>query len=527
MRETDLVITGGSVVDGTGAPARDADVAVSGGRITEVAPRGSVTGRTVLDATGLVITPGFIDLHSHADFSIQDYPPADSSVYQGVTTLLTGNCGFSPFPVADAAALRRSAAFLADTLEVTWTDFAGYAEAVATDPPAINIAAQVGHHALRMATVGSGERPADPGELAAMRDLLARAAAQGVSGFSTGLIYAPGCFAPESEVAALAATAAEHGLLYSTHMRNEAAELIPAVAEAIDAARTSGVRLEISHLKAMGLANHGAVHDALRMVAEARRDGVDVAVDVYPYTASSTTLTSRLPGWAMDGGPARLLDRLADTAERGRIAAQLRDRFGQDVDPEGVIIADLPDGPFTAHIGRSIADIGRELGIDPADAALGVLAAHHAAVSIVNHAMSPGDVDAVLAHPLTSVASDGWTLRPSGPGRPHPRSFGTFARVLGHYVRERGLLALPEAVRKMTSLPASRLGLGDRGRVHTGLTADLAVFDPDTVGDVSTFDDPWRLATGVRHVLVDGVPVLHDGVSTGRRPGRVLHRTER
>lgn len=523
----DLIISGGEVVDGTGAPPRAADVAVRDGRIAALAAPGTLQpgpAAEVLDASGLVVAPGFIDLHSHADFTVQDHPAADTAVHQGVTTLLGGNCGFSPFPVVDAAALSGSAGFLASGMEFRWTDLDGYAAAVEADPPAINLATQVGHQALRMAAIGADERAATGDELARMRALLTEAAEQGAFGFSTGLIYAPGSYASPDEVAALAATAAEHGMLYSTHMRDETGGLLAAVAEALDAARRSGARLEISHLKAMGPANHGAVDAALAAIEAARADGVDVTADVYPYTASSTTLTSRLPGWAMDGGTARLLERLMERSTRNRIAAELRARFGRDIDPAGIVVADLPEGPYSAFVGRGLTDLAAELGADPADAAMELLAAHRATVSIVNHAMAPADVATVLSHPLVSVASDGWTLRPEGPGRPHPRSFGTFARVLGRYVREDGLLALPEAVRKMTALPAARLGLADRGEVRAGLVADLAVFDPDTVIDNSGFADPWRLATGVRHVLVRGVPVLRDAAATGARPGRVLRR---
>jgi N-acyl-D-amino-acid deacylase len=518
MPELDLVITGGNLLDGTGAPALPADVGVRGDRIAAVAPHGTLPGAEILDATGHVVTPGFIDLHSHADFSIQGHPGADTCLYQGVTTLVGGNCGFSPFPAADPENLRRSAAFMADQLSWDWTGFDGYATAVERSKPAVNLVAQVGLNALRMAAVGGDERPATPEERTAMRVLLERAADEGVAGFSTGLIYAPGSYAPPREVTELARAAARLGLLYSTHMRNEADRLIDAVTEALTTARESGARLEISHLKAMGRANHGRVHEALRLIDEARAQGVDVTADVYPYTASSTTLTSRLPGWAMDGGVERLLDRLADAAVRRRIAAEAR------IDADVIVLAELPQGPYSAWIGRSLAELGGELGLGGAETALEVIAAHHGSVGIVNHAMSEDDVRAVLSHPHVSVASDGSTLRPAGEGRPHPRSFGTFARVLGRYVREWGVLTLADAVRKMTSLPASRAGLADRGEVREGLAADLAVLDPDTVVDTSTFDDPWKPAAGVRHVVVNGTAVLRDSVLTGNRPGRVLRR---
>jgi N-acyl-D-amino-acid deacylase len=520
----DLVITGGTLVDGTGAAPVRADVAVDDGRVQAVGAPGTLAGRTTLAADGHVVCPGFIDLHSHADFSVAGHPGADTAVAQGVTTLLTGNCGWSPFPVTDLARLQAASAFLDPELDWSWTDLAGYADAVDATRPAVNLALQVGHSALRLAVLGGAERAPDAGELDQMAALLALAAEQGAYGFSTGLIYAPGAFARADEVTALARVAARHGLLYSTHIRDEAYQVLAAVTEAIEAARASGARLEISHLKAMGRENHGSVAEALQLVDAARAGGVDVACDVYPYTASSTTLSSRLPTWALDGGVDALLDRLADAAVREKIAAELRQRMGRDVDPEGVVIADLPPGPFSPARGTSIAALGRELGVDPAEAALQLLAGHRGAVAVVNHAMAEDDVLAVLRHPAASVASDGWVLRPHGAGRPHPRSFGTFARVLGRYVRDQAALPLAEAVRKMTSLPASRLGMTDRGVLRAGAVADVAVFHPRRVVDRRSFADPWQLATGVEHVLVAGEPVLRDGRPTGARPGRVLRR---
>ncbi len=253
---------------------------------------------------------------------------------------------------------------------------------------------------------------------------------------------------------------------------------------------------------------------------------MDVTADVYPYTASSTDLSSRLARWAVDGGREALLVRLADPVQRTRIADELRARFGRDIDPDGVVIADLSAGEFDTCIGMSISQIGAERGTDAAEAALDVLAAHQGSVAIVNHAMDENDVRTVLAHPWVAVASDGWVLTPTGAGRPHPRSFGTFPRVLGRYVREQGTLRLEEAIRKMTSLPASRIGLDDRGVLAVGAAADVVVFDPSTVDDASTFDDPWQLARGVRTVLVNGTPAVLDGKVTGARAGRLVSRSK-
>ncbi|MFB4279851.1 amidohydrolase family protein [Nonomuraea sp. MTCD27] len=508
----DVLIVGGTLIDGTGAPPRRADLAVKDGRVAAIASDLGVSGGPVadlvIDASGLAVAPGFVDLHSHADFSVLDALDAEGCLRQGVTTLVTGNCGLSPFP-AEHGPLR---------------DLDRFAAAVDAARPAVNLAPLVGHGALRAAVMGQERRPAEPAELDRMRELLAEAAGQGAFGLSTGLIYAPGSFAGTGEVVALAAEAARHGLLYATHMRDEGDRLVEAVEEALGTARASGVRLQISHLKAMGPANHGKVAEALAMIDAAVAEGADVACDVYPYTASSTTLTSRLPGWALEGGTPALLERLADPEARERMLAELRPAVGRTFLPEGVVIASLPPGPYADRAGDSIADLARDGGVEPAVVVLDVLAAHQAQVMIVNHAMAERDVDAVLRHPSSAVASDGWVLRAPGDGHPHPRNFGTFARALGHYARERAVVPQAEAIRKMTSLPASRAGLTDRGTVAAGQIADLAVFDPAAVADLATYADPWRYAEGMRHVLVSGVPALQDGRLTGARPGRTLRR---
>ncbi len=515
MAEYELVINGGALIDGTGAPRRRLNIGLAGGRIAVISAE-ILVGQREIDATDQIVTPGFIDLHSHADFTVTHSPAAITQIYQGVTTLVTGNCGFSPFPSSP----RQPTLFTrADGSCPNAADFSAAAE---NARPAVNLGLQLGHGAVRAAVLGADDRRPTTAELSAMGRIVSTAAAQGVLGFSTGLIYSPGVFAAPDELEYLVRTANSAGLLYSTHMRNESSRLLEAVAEAIETAERACARLEISHLKAMGPANHGRVGDALALLDAARARGVDVAADVYPYTASSTALTARLPAWALDGGTEALLHRLSDKEKRARIADELRNRFGRDIDPEGVVIADLGPGRYQHCVGKSIAEIGRSDDADPAETVLRVLENHAATASIINHAMSEQDVDTVLAHPYVSVASDGATLDLSGNGRPHPRSFGTFARVLGRHVRERGLLTLEEAVRKMTSLPASRIRVADRGVLREGAAADIAVFDPATVTDNSTFDNPWRLAGGFSTVLVNGVPTLLNGQSTGNAAGRIL-----
>ncbi|NDL57344.1 N-acyl-D-amino-acid deacylase family protein [Phytoactinopolyspora mesophila] len=523
MSEFDVVIRGGEVLDGTGADPVRADVGISGGTVQQVSDS-RLRGRTEVDAAGQVVAPGFIDLHSHADFSVQGWPAAHSQLHQGVTTLLTGNCGFSPFPVGDLDEMKAATAFFEPELTWEWFDHDAFAKAVDAARPAINIAMQTGHHALRMAVMGGAERIASDDDLHRMAELLAASARSGAQGFSTGLIYAPGTYSDEREVRHLVGAAARAGVLYSTHIRNESERLHEAISEAISAAEAGGARLQISHLKAAGPAYHGTVVGALELIDAAAGRGVDVAADVYPYAASSTTLTTRLPTWSMDGGPTALLSRLADPVVRSRIADELRAQSGKSLDPSKVVLADLGAGRFADAVGSSLADVARREGVDPAEATLLILEEHAAAVAVVMHGMSEADVETVLRHPRVAVASDGWVLRPEGTGKPHPRSFGTFPRVLARYVRERAVLTLPEAVRKMTSLPASRLGWSDRGVLRPGAVADVVIFDADTVADHSTFAEPWQLATGVDTVLVAGEFAGRGGEPTGTRAGRVLGR---
>ncbi|GAA4824014.1 N-acyl-D-amino-acid deacylase family protein [Tomitella cavernea] len=518
----DTVIRGGTLIDGTGAPGRSDDVAVAGDTIAAVGPRltgdARAAGARIVDADAAIVAPGFIDLHTHADFTLLGRPSAETQLAQGVTTVITGNCGQAPFPLTAAA-------------DAPWTDARGFGDTITAARPAVNVGLQAAHNAIRATVMGQDDRPATPAELDRMCATVAETAgAPGVVGFSTGLIYMPGLFAQQPEIEALAAAAAAAGLLYSTHMRNESADLLASVDEAINTAENAGARLEISHLKAMGPANHGLVRGALERIDVARARGVDVAADVYPYTASSTDLSSRLPGWAVDGGRETLLQRLADPALRARIADGLRSRFGRDVDPGGVIVAAMPDGDDARYVGRSLTAIGEDRGTDPAEAAITLLVAGGGGVNIVNHAMSADDVRTVLAHPQVSVASDGWVLAPAGDGVPHPRSFGTFARVLGRYTAggaepEPGArLDLPEAVRKMTSLPATRIRASDRGVVAPGNKADLVVFDPASVLDLSTYASPWALARGVSDVFVGGVHALAGGTVTGARGGVLIER---
>jgi N-acyl-D-amino-acid deacylase len=530
----ELLIRGGQIVDGTGAGAVTGDVAVGGGVIREVGRLQRPAARRVVDADGAVVAPGFIDLHTHSDFTLPRFPRAPAMTRQGVTTQVLGNCGFSPYPTAAATAglLRAASAFLDAGLDWDWSDLDGYARRLAALPLACNLALLVGHGSVRVAVMGFDDRAPTPAELDAMRELVRVAMRQGAFGLSSGLIYAPGSFAQTAELAELARVAAVQGGFYASHIRDEAAGLLDAMGEAIEIGRRSGAGVQLSHHKAMGSANWGRVRDSLALLERAH-SGQDVLADQYPYTAASTTLLSLLPGWAVAGGVPAIRERLADPTVRLRLVEDLARRERgeleageRQLEPASVVIADVPDGAMERHRGSSLVEAARAEGIGAGELVLRLLDEAPAGVPIVWHGMDEADVRAVLAHPLVAVASDGWTLDPALGGVPHPRSYGTFVRVLGRYVRE-GVLSLEAAVRKMTGLPARRLGMADRGTVAAGMAADLVVFDPDRVVDRATYQQPHAFCDGVSHVVVNGHLVIDGGDDTGAPAGRVLSHTPR
>ncbi len=525
----DLVVRGGTVVDGTGGEAFAADVGVVGDTIASVGEIAAGQGRRVVDAAGLHVAPGFIDIHTHSDPDVLAYPTADSRVRQGVTTELAGNCGSSAAPLAGLGVAERREEWKADGLDADWTDVASYLSRVEKAGTSVNHALLVGHGTLRANAIGDVDRPLSTEEMRAVARALEEALDQGVFGLSTGLEYVPGRYTPPSEIVSLARLVARRGALYASHLRNEERHLLEAVAEAIEVGRSSGARVEIAHLKAAGEANWPKQKAALDLLESARRDGVAVLADAYPYTAYSTGLTNLMEGWAREGGPAAILGRLREPEARARIRreveAQVKDEPGGW---DRVVVSRVrTDKNRAAAVGKSMVEIGGAWGIDPVDAYLRLLEDEETGVSFVGHAMSPENVERVLRHPLVMIGSDGSSMAPVGKAaesRPHPRSYGTFARVLGLYARERGALDLPTAVRKMTSLPADQLGLPDRGRIARGKKADLVVFDAAKVRDTATFDDPHRFPEGIPLVLVNGVAVVERGAHTGARPGRVLRR---
>jgi N-acyl-D-aspartate/D-glutamate deacylase len=517
----DLLIRGATVVDGTGAPRSGADVGVAGGRITAIGaiPAGAPAAR-VIEGAGRVLAPGFIDIHTHSDLYLVADGLGESKLLQGVTTEVTGNCSFAPFPIAPerldlhADHLARATARAA----LTWTDLAGYAGALRDAGLGINVAPLAGHGTLRVAALGVEQRPAAAGELARMERDLTVALEQGAWGMSTGLTHVPSAYGPFEEVAALAAVLARHGALYATHCRDTTG-----IAESIDLGLVSGVRVEHSHMAINDPARWGSADAELRQLEEARVAGVDIVCDVYPYAASSSSLTQHLPPWVQAGGTAAMRARLADQAVRDRALADMSHGwFGIPFLWDRFMVSDTPDGYGVA---RTIEELAAEAGADPYDFTLGLCERYGNDVHVVIFYRVERDVEAFLAHPLAVVGSDGNAVPLHQPKtRAHPRSFGTFPRVLGRYVRERGTLSLEAAVAKMSGEPARRLGLPGRGTITVGAAADLVLFDPLAVGDTAGFGVAPTPPVGIDFVIVNGTVMVEGGTVSRERPGRVLLR---
>jgi N-acyl-D-amino-acid deacylase len=526
-----LLLRGGTVVDGSGAPARAADVAVEGERIAAVAPRLEGAAERVIDATGRTVTPGFIDMHSHSDLFYFACPSAESKIRQGVTTEVVGMCSFSQAPLRpdQREIVRGWAGGIGASLDLPWETFAQYLDALRAIRPSVNVAHFVGHGALRIAAMGFEARPAGPDDLKGMQRLLGEALDAGAFGFSSGLVYAPSAYSDTAELIALAKSMAARGGYYFSHIRGESSMLLDSITEAIRVGEEGGVGVQISHVKASGKENWPKIDAALRMFETARARGVDVAGDVYPYNAGSTKLDNMMPAWAHEGGIARLLERLADRATRRRIVEECLidgERWGT-VSQGGIGF----DQVFIATCrrreleGLTLAQIARQAGQPPAEVLMNLLLEERCTVGMVSFSQSIDNVAKVLAHPALMIGSDSIPLyegEGDRPGKPHPRTYGTFPRVLGEYARERRLFSLETAVHKMTGMAAARIGLRERGLVQPGYFADLAVIDPATVKDESTYPEPHRYPTGVPYVIVNGAPVVDGGRMGAARPGRIL-----
>jgi N-acyl-D-amino-acid deacylase len=522
----DVVLKGGTIVDGTGAQPFPADVGISGDRIAAVGEIAASQARRIADVSGLHVCPGFVDIHTHSDHSILAYPTADSRVRQGITTELTGNCGSSAAPLPP----RREGKVETNEHGVRkdWTDVASYFVRLERTRVSANQALLVGHGTLRANAIGRVNRPLRADEMRSVVRALEAGLEQGAFGLSTGLEYVPGTYAAADEIVELARVAARRGALYSSHIRDEESRVVEAVREAVDVGRRADVRVQVSHLKTGGQGNWPKQPLTLELIETARRDGIAVLADAYPYTAFSTSLDTLVPAWAREGGAPRLLERLADAEDRRRLRAEMVATVLSDIGSwTRIVVSRVSSAKNRWTVGKDMAAVAGEWRMEPADALLRLVAEEEASVSYVGHAMSEENVERVLASSLVMVGSDGYSVAPAGraaAARPHPRSYGTYPRVLAHYCRERRVFDLPTAIRKMTSLPADQIGLPDRGRIARGSAADVVVFDAARVVDVATFDDPQRYPSGIPWVLVNGAVVVEAGAHTGARPGRILRR---
>jgi len=521
----DILIENGHVMDGAGNPWFRANVGLVGDHIEAIGRLGDADAERRIDARGLIVAPGFIDIHTHSDYTVLVDPRVESKVRQGVTTEVVGNCGSSAAPMnSEVKAYREKymRSQLGEDFEFNWATMEDYLDLVDRDGASFNVVALVGQGTVRQNVMGHEDRPPTDTELADMRRLVAEAMEDGAWGMSTGLIYTPSCFAETDEIVELAKVVAEYDGIYFSHIRGEGETLLEAVKEAIEIGERAGVPVEIAHFKASGKKHWGKTKESLRLVGEGRRRGVDVTFDQYPYIASSTGLAALLPHWAQEGGAERLLERLADPEMRRKIA---EGPATVTRDWDAVMVAFARNHPN--YEGKSITEIAELEGKEPMDAVFDLLLAEDAQVNIVSFGMSEEDVKRVMSSPYMMVGSDGRAVAPRGilgRGKPHPRYYGTFPRVLGHYVREKGVLRLEEAVRKMTSLPAQRIGLRDRGLLKEGFKADITIFDPGRVKDEATFTDPHRFASGIPYVIVNGTIVVDNSEHTGVLPGKALRK---
>jgi N-acyl-D-amino-acid deacylase len=502
--EQDIVIRNGTLYDGTGATGRTGDLAITGGKITALG-RVRDRGKVEIDARGMAVAPGFIDIHSHGDGNLESDPRAESLIRQGLTTIVVGADGGSD----------------ADGSEEE--PFTSYFARVDGWKPAVNVAAMVGLGSVHGKVVGDIDRPATPEEIAKMTAMVERALAQGACGASSGLEYTPGGFASREELIALCRPLARRRLPYATHMRNEDDRLLEAIDEAVAVATGAGCPLQVSHLKTQGMRNWHKLDDAFGKLTAARSAGIDAAFDRYPYIAYSTGLTNLFPLWSRDGGIDSFFARLDSTETGAKMRAEAVAKVESLGGWDNVLVTSVRAEEDRGAEGKRLGTYSGSISADPYETTVGLLRRSRGGVGMAGFGMSEENLDKIFAHPLSMVCSDGGSFATEGPtrrGSPHPRGIGSFPRVLGRYVRERKALTLESAVHKMTGFPAMRVGLGDRGRLARGMAADVTIFDPATILDKATFEDPFQYPVGISAVIVNGAFALRDGQRDAAHAGR-------
>jgi len=522
----DLLIKNGTVIDGLSDTTLKADVGIVGDRIQAIGDLGAAQARTVIDAAGKAVSPGFIDIHAHTDaFEALLNPKAESKIRQGVTLEVTGNCGGSSFPFKKEASENEKRYYKRYQLERDWVDLTGYLARVQKTGLAFNYVNLVGQGTVREYVMNEERRKPTAAELELMKKLVAEAMEQGAFGISSGLEYTPSGFASTEEVIELCRVAAKYGGIYATHVRSEDNFVIEAVAEAIHIAETAKLPLQISHFKSCGTINWWKMPTLFGLIEAAAKRGVAVTADRYPYTAYNTGLSVNFPQSALAGGNEAFVKLLKDPAERRK----LKDETMQKLDGtpwEDILLTDLQEEENKRFIGKTMRQAADELGQDPYEFMCDILIKEKGEVGYIGFGMSEEQTEEILKHPLVMLCSDGGALAPYGPlhqGKPHPRNYGTFPRFLGVYVRDRKSLTLPQAVKKMAAMPAAKLGIKDRGTLKQGNFADIVVFDPVTIADKATYTDPEQYPAGIDYVIVNGQIVIDHDKHTGALPGKVLY----
>ncbi len=528
-QQYDLAIRNGHIIDGTGSPWYGADIGIENGHIVKIGKIDPGSAVKTIDAHGLVVAPGFIDMLGQSELTILVDPHLPSKIFQGITTEITGE-GNSIAPTNDRLLAEDKAGFDHYQVKPDWRSFDDYFKRLEKQGIGINLASYVGATTVRRMVIGNGNRPPTPAELAQMQKLVLDAMHQGAMGLSTALQYSPAPYASTGELIALASTAASAGGIYATHMRSEGDGIFDALDETFRIAREAKIPVEIWHLKAAGKANWDKMPEIVSRIDMARASGLDIAADTYAYTAWSNSFSAFVPPWAHDGGDAAMVARIKDPAQRARIRdTMLHDRNWDNewleiAGPQGVTISSTVEPKLRPLQGQNIAQIAKSQGKDPIDCILDLLA-EDPGMEVVVEGMSETDVADALKQPWVSVDNDSSGASPEGilgQEHPHPRGYGAFPRILRKYVREEHLLTLPDAIRKFSALPAQRMRLGDRGVIKDGMWADIVIFDPEKIRDLSTYENPNQLAVGMEFVLVNGVPVISDGKMTQALPGKVL-----
>lgn len=528
----DVLITGGRIVDGTGAPWYLGDVGITGDRITAIGQLAGQSAKTTIDATNLVVAPGFIDMLGQSEFNILVDGRAASKITQGITTEITGE-GSSIAPLNDRLAASVKPQFDRFKVVLDFRTIGEYFARLERERPALNVGTFVGAGGLRAYVVGDSQREATPSEIAEMQQLVENAMADGALGLSTSLQYVPGRFASTDELVALAAASRKHGGIYLSHQRSESGQIIPSLDEVFTIAERANTPAEVWHLKTAYKANWGRMPEVLKHFEAARARGLDVTANMYPYDRASNGLDASLPLWVREGGLDKMLARLNDPSLRDRIKRDMDDSTAKDWENQwygsgggaGVMVSTVLDPSLRKWEGKTLAEIGKEMGKDPRDAAMDLVIADRGETSTIISIMREDDVRLALAHPMISIGTDSGARAEDGPfaeSKSHPRAWGSFPRVLGKYVRDEKLITLEDAVRRFTSRPATRLGIADRGLLKPGLKADITIFNPATIRDVSTYVDPTHYSEGIAHVFVNGRAVVANGKITAERPGQPI-----